>query len=147
MLRRASIWVAVAIVVAAVGLWLISRVIWLEWSAGGRGVSIGLRSGWLYAGNLGGIGSPGLHILQPTRPQWWNSPSVYWGRDTARMFLWSVRTPLWLVAAPAAFYLTAVFLLGRVRRGNRRRKGLCIACGYDRASALGPCPECGRREL
>jgi hypothetical protein len=31
-----------------------------------------------------------------------------------------------------------------IRRGRRRRRGLCVSCGYDlRGSMNGACPECG----
>ena len=33
---------------------------------------------------------------------------------------------------------------GVVRRGRRRRHGVCVGCGYDRRGIDGVCPECGK---
>ncbi|UCE58114.1 MAG: hypothetical protein JSU63_11775 [Phycisphaerales bacterium] len=44
-----------------------------------------------------------------------------------------------LVACP-----TIAFIRGPLRRRRRRRKGLCIVCGYDlTGNVSGKCPECG----
>ena len=60
-------------------------------------------------------------------------------------------SPLWPgFALDTAFYGTLAFLLwsapGFVRRRVRKRRGLCVGCGYDLRGAAGggPCPECGR---
>ena len=46
------------------------------------------------------------------------------------------------------FYALPIALLwlapGQVRRRHRRRKGLCVDCGYPVADAGKPCPECGK---
>jgi hypothetical protein len=47
----------------------------------------------------------------------------------------SVGTLLWLVAWP---------IRNRIRRSHRRRRGLCVQCGYNLAkNTSGVCPECG----
>jgi hypothetical protein len=55
--------------------------------------------------------------------------------------------PLWFgFALDTAFYGTLAFLLwsapGFVKRTRRRRRGLCIRCGYD-LKGMPKCPECG----
>ena len=41
---------------------------------------------------------------------------------------------------------TGTFLLGPYRRYRRRKKGLCLTCGYDlTGNESGVCPECGSK--
>jgi hypothetical protein len=54
-----------------------------------------------------------------------------------------VRIPLWM-ALVLTGCPTLARLLGPVRRRRkRRRKGLCLKCGYDLSGGRGQCPECG----
>ena len=49
--------------------------------------------------------------------------------------------PLILFAA----YPTIALVYGPLRRHRRRRKGLCVQCGYNlRGNMTGTCPECGQ---
>jgi hypothetical protein len=55
-----------------------------------------------------------------------------------------VTAPLWFPLAVFAAYPVMAFIHGPVRRYRRRRKGLCIKCGYDlTGNVSGACPECG----
>ncbi|UCC31604.1 MAG: hypothetical protein JSU86_04855 [Phycisphaerales bacterium] len=55
-----------------------------------------------------------------------------------------LRLPLWLPFILFATYPTVAFVHGPVRRYRRRRKGLCIRCGYNLTGNMsGVCPECG----
>ncbi|MGD2108888.1 MAG: hypothetical protein PVI86_05800 [Phycisphaerae bacterium] len=55
----------------------------------------------------------------------------------------SIWIPLTLTILLAA-YPTTAFLCGPFRHWRRRRKGLCVKCGYDlRGNVTGRCPECG----
>jgi hypothetical protein len=57
---------------------------------------------------------------------------------------WSVGIPFWLLFVLLALYPTLAFIRGPLRRRRRRRKGLCVACGYDlTGNVSGVCPECG----
>ena len=60
---------------------------------------------------------------------------------TVRLFV-----PLW---APCLLFMvpgTGTFLLGPYRRYRRRKKGLCLTCGYDlTGNESGVCPECGSK--
>ncbi len=49
-----------------------------------------------------------------------------------------------LFAAPWVFALLVMYAAGAARRRYRRRRGRCIACGYDLRGLSGAvCPECG----
>jgi hypothetical protein len=62
----------------------------------------------------------------------------------SRMESWTVRLPHWCAAtAVAAAELGA--LAPTWRRIKRRRRGLCLRCGYDLRFSAGRCPECGER--
>jgi hypothetical protein len=55
--------------------------------------------------------------------------------------------PIWPgFALDTAFYGTLAFLLWSaprfVKRTRRRRRGLCVVCGYD-LRGMQKCPECG----
>jgi hypothetical protein len=69
-------------------------------------------------------------------------------RATGRVFL--PLRPLWpgLAADTAIFAGVWTLFVGTpwaIRRGVRRRRGRCPACGYDlRGQAAAGCPECGR---
>ncbi len=52
--------------------------------------------------------------------------------------------PLWMLCVLFAAYPTVAFICGPLRRYRRRRKGMCLKCGYDlTGNVSGVCPECG----
>jgi hypothetical protein len=64
--------------------------------------------------------------------------------STARCYGFRLRVPLWFPAALFAGYPTVAFIRGPLRRYRRRRRGLCLKCGYDlTGNVSGTCPECG----
>ncbi len=69
------------------------------------------------------------------------------GRSTqARFLIVSFLFPV-VLSALFAIYPTIAFIhfiRGPLRRSRRRRKGLCVKCGYDlTGNVTGVCPECG----
>lgn len=55
-----------------------------------------------------------------------------------------VAFPLWASVSILGAYPTTAFIRGRFRLWHRRRKGLCIKCGYDlTGNVTGVCSECG----
>ncbi|UCE59596.1 MAG: hypothetical protein JSU63_19400 [Phycisphaerales bacterium] len=55
-----------------------------------------------------------------------------------------VFVPLFWVALLTGIYPTIACIRGPLRRWRRRRKGLCLNCGYDlTGNESGVCPECG----
>ncbi len=55
---------------------------------------------------------------------------------------WMVQVPYWLLCIPIA-----IVIFRRLRRARtrsiRRRRGLCLSCGYDLRATTVRCPECG----
>ncbi len=51
--------------------------------------------------------------------------------------------PLWVPLLLFAAYPTIAFIRGPLRRRRRRKRGLCLSCGYDlTGNTSGVCPEC-----
>ena len=58
--------------------------------------------------------------------------------------VYGVSCPWWFGIVAFGTYPLTAFIRGPVRRWRRRRKGLCIKCGYDLTGNIsGVCPECG----
>lgn len=54
-----------------------------------------------------------------------------------------VTLPTWAPLVVLAAYPTIAFIRGPLRRYRRRRKGLCLTCGYNLTGLTEPrCPEC-----
>ncbi|MCP4249914.1 MAG: hypothetical protein GY778_22960 [bacterium] len=52
--------------------------------------------------------------------------------------------PIWSLTALLTFYPVIALIRGPGRRWRRRRRGLCLPCGYDlTGNVSGVCPECG----
>ena len=57
---------------------------------------------------------------------------------------WCLVVPLWCLFLLFGAYPTYAFLRGPVLRSWRRRRGLCVGCGYNlTGNESGVCPECG----
>ena len=53
--------------------------------------------------------------------------------------------PFWALATVTLLWPLCAFLSGPVRRRRRRKRGLCVACGYNLQGLTDArCPECGR---
>ncbi len=75
----------------------------------------------------------GLNVFYP------KGPSCEWG-------LSAYVSPrfLWVIACLLATYPAVTFMRGPLRRRRRRKRGLCVGCGYDLTGNItGVCPECG----
>jgi len=56
------------------------------------------------------------------------------------------RIGLWPIFAGSLIYPAIAFVKGPVRRRLRRRRGLCVICGYDlTGNVSGVCSECGQK--
>lgn len=95
----------------------------------------------------------GARVCWPGYDSWFAKELKLWGWtcDLAFRPLWPglainaalYAVLLWLLRIPLSW---AAGLIGRGVRRIRRRRGLCVGCGYDlrgRDSAGGVCPECG----
>ena len=56
----------------------------------------------------------------------------------------AIAVPHWLVCVVLLLFPTIAFIRGPLRRWRRRKRGLCIRCGYNlEGNVSGVCPECG----
>ena len=56
----------------------------------------------------------------------------------------SVSAPLWGLAILFSLYPTVGFIRAPVQRWRRRKRGVCVRCGYNlTGNVSGVCPECG----
>ncbi len=57
---------------------------------------------------------------------------------------WILFGPSWISVLIPCAYPAIAFIRGPLRRYRRRRRGLCIRCGYNlEGNVSGVCPECG----
>ncbi len=62
------------------------------------------------------------------------------------LVLIEAKLSLWLVAVFVSAYPTLAFIRGPLRRHRRRKRGLCLKCGYNlTGNTSGVCPECGAK--
>ncbi|MCH9033111.1 MAG: hypothetical protein IID42_01240 [Planctomycetes bacterium] len=54
-----------------------------------------------------------------------------------------VSLPFWMPFIFLGAYPTLAFIRGPLRRYRRRKRGLCVTCGYDLRGSPERCPECG----
>lgn len=53
--------------------------------------------------------------------------------------------PLWFMIVATGAWPMLIMLRGPIRRWRRRKRGLCVGCGYDlRGNVSGVCSECGK---
>ena len=72
----------------------------------------------------------------------------YKGPDnvTREQVIGTLDLPLWFVFLLFATYPAIAFIRGPLPRWRRRRKGLCLKCGYNlTGNVSGVCPECGTK--
>ena len=155
MIRKAII---VVLTLAAVGIglaWLGSQIVypWYDWTF--QLNEEGRLNVWCVPGSASfGIWEPvenpvgdwsSRYGWGETRrgPPGWNNFSLEWGEYTSGRY-WIVRCAYWLPFTLFAAYPTIAFIRGPLRRWRRRRKGLCLRCGYGLTGLPEPrCPECG----
>ncbi len=86
---------------------------------------------------------PGGHNVEE-RFWYWAGIRVNTQEYALGMRVYDIRFPLWMPIVLFGSYPTAHLLLrAPLRRYRRRRRGLCVACGYDlTGNVSGTCPEC-----
>ncbi len=76
-------------------------------------------------------------LLQPVPRQF---AGIAWSRNRISCRL----GPSLVLVAILAIYPTIAFIRGPLRRHRRRKRGLCLKCGYNLVgNVTGVCPECG----
>ncbi len=65
-------------------------------------------------------------------------------RTPAGIRVKGTEVPLWFPFVIFSAYPAIAFVRGPLRRRRRRKRGECVACGYDlTGNVSGVCPECG----
>ncbi len=126
----------------------------------GKATSFGLANSRVWKTNDGRIvyHVPGIHIKDSSLKVFYSS------RNSSGAQFWRIgfagfafqRHPrlgggyvvfnLWLTCIVLAAYPTIALASGPYRRHRRRKKGLCLTCGYNlTGNVSGVCPECGER--
>ncbi len=83
---------------------------------------------------------------------WWTHPRQYFRRfagfgyahhTTTNQEYRELKTPYWALLLLFITCPTIAFIRGPLRRHRRRKRGLCLTCGYDLRASPDRCPECG----
>ncbi len=138
MFRKAII---VVLTLAAVGT-AIARLLSLLGEVGYFGVTGGanLEGGGMIIllGPPPGHAVLGGHWLPPESNLVW---FPYMGGNSGAV---SIVLPFWLIFIAVSAYPAIAFIRRPLRRWRRKRRNLCIHCGYNLAGNVsGTCPECG----
>ena len=122
----------------------------------GAGITASLARGSIMLTDA--VGSPVMRNLLRRYPPGDPASGTHWTWMThsERYFVWRpnrstigmlgtvVYIPLWILLLAAAFPTAMLFSFGPLRRRYRRRRALCVHCGYNlRGNVSGVCPECG----
>ena len=90
---------------------------------------------------VGGQASDPRYVIQVEFP-WWFRITRY--KHPAGFTRWNATVYVRPTFAVLVAYPTVAFIRGPFRRWRRRRKGLCLKCGYDlTGNESGACSECG----
>ena len=76
----------------------------------------------------------------------WGTYQVVQADDLLRVSRSTCYFRFWLISTILGAYPTLAFIRGPLRRYRRRKRGLCVTCGYDLRGSPGRCPECGAGE-
>jgi hypothetical protein len=113
----------------------------------GRSIRVGLLDGMVVVASAGPPvrSTPFSRSIQPkNRPFFGELPLIWFPRRVQVQGVRGFGIPLWMIFLLFAAYPIATFSRAPIRRWRRRRKGLCVECGYDlTGNVSGVCPECG----
>lgn len=98
----------------------------------GRGFS-SLVTTWMI--REGDHPSDGLWLRGPFLASWGAS-------DECGRYMVAIGGPWWFAFLTLLAYPSYAFIRSPLLRSRRRRRGLCVKCGYDLRGSPGRCPEC-----
>ena len=146
-IARAARWGLTGLTAAVIGAWVMSRWWNIQLQHGGdRYVS--LHSGAVWFGTVPPRRGERVRLkpgLYATKLDSGTHTGMVWSVQRFNVMGYPlVAIPTW----PAAVVLlstAALVMKNPVRAALRRRRGACLACGYDRRGLApqAPCPECG----
>ena len=138
----------------------------LEYGWNPGGIAVNKKCMLFLNADHGEFGIIGHHYILPSRKvsrvafDWW---AVAYSRDTVTLppkmvkrdrslgreatsqrLFWKATVQLWLLLVLFGAYPVTAFIRGPLRRWRRRKRGLCIRCGYNlEGNVSGVCSDCG----
>ena len=144
MIRRTIIVVLTLLAAALATTSLSARLgcgalIWQHYNAGGTHVVLSVSGTYIrFVSRIPNVGVIGSHF-DLVGIRWYKAIDA-----TGQIVRLDVDMPLWLALASLASYPTIAFIRGPLRRYRRRKRGLCLTCGYNLTGLIEPrCSECG----
>jgi len=100
---------------------------------------------WTLKSQLLGTSGPQMGFPANLRPQWDTATGVFGPTrpDVIRSRYVGIIIPYWCLLA-VSLPLPVVWIFRHRRQTHRRKRSLCLTCGYDlTGNVSGTCPECG----
>ena len=105
-----------------------------------KGVRFQLGGVRVWSGTVGKVAT--IEFMRPEAIRMTMTPPG--AATSSAVHITAVVLPVWRMTILFAVYPLIAFIRGPLRRYRRRKRGLCVRCGYNLTGLTAPkCPECG----